>query len=339
MSYTACFPVILVLPNAKSPRRVTWAVWSAAASNRRTHTARLLGPCWLHSTAAAGDHSMVLASPKCWDLLLHLGCTLTNSLSWALFVVPNLTFLHDPFSHEASTGTPAAPSPVASPGRSQCQASAALHDPFISSELVAFGRLLHTTQSDCQHRAQPWPPLEQGELLCAGSEETLPEDFTQARLPAASAFRPLVPGLSHPYPQALSVVFLQSPILLLTSSTDYARTPGRRLSEWAEFGRRQEQGFMGHARPNSSLIIDSPPPRSLNATTKPLCGSSLPQKLSWAVSGHQVSHTWHPLPKLGPLHLQLLGPYNSSPPFRGKGHVLNPQNPKGAEMEERQMDI
>lgn len=28
--------MILVLPNAKSPRRVTWAIWSVAASSRRS---------------------------------------------------------------------------------------------------------------------------------------------------------------------------------------------------------------------------------------------------------------------------------------------------------------
>lgn len=31
------------------------------------------------------SYPMVLASPKCWGLLLQLGCTFTNSLSWNLF--------------------------------------------------------------------------------------------------------------------------------------------------------------------------------------------------------------------------------------------------------------
>jgi hypothetical protein len=44
------------------------------------------------STAAAvfGDHPMVLATPINWGLLLQLG--FTNSLSWALFMIPNLNF-------------------------------------------------------------------------------------------------------------------------------------------------------------------------------------------------------------------------------------------------------
>ena len=38
---------------------------------------------WLHSKADAvlGGHPMILVSPKCWGLLLPLGCTFTNSLS------------------------------------------------------------------------------------------------------------------------------------------------------------------------------------------------------------------------------------------------------------------
>jgi hypothetical protein len=40
-----------------------------------------------------GDHSMVLAYPKCWGLLLQLDFIFTNSLSWALFMEQSLNFL------------------------------------------------------------------------------------------------------------------------------------------------------------------------------------------------------------------------------------------------------
>jgi hypothetical protein len=59
------------------------------------HTVCLPGTSWLHSIVAAvlGGHHMVLASTIHWSLLLQLGCTFTNSLSWTLFMVLQFLFM------------------------------------------------------------------------------------------------------------------------------------------------------------------------------------------------------------------------------------------------------
>lgn len=38
----------------------------------------------LCAAAVLGNHPMVLASPKCWGLLLQPGCTFNNGLPWPL---------------------------------------------------------------------------------------------------------------------------------------------------------------------------------------------------------------------------------------------------------------
>lgn len=43
-------------------------------------------------TAVLGSCPTVPVSLNCWGLLLQLGCTFTNGLSWALFMVPQLNF-------------------------------------------------------------------------------------------------------------------------------------------------------------------------------------------------------------------------------------------------------
>lgn len=104
---------------------------------------------WLHSSTIAvlGGHLIVLASPKCWDLLRQLGWTFSNSLSYALFTMPTSISLHNPFRPGPSTTTEAVPLPMAFPGFPQCQALAALHDSIMSKKPVPFGWFLHTTKS------------------------------------------------------------------------------------------------------------------------------------------------------------------------------------------------
>ena len=89
----------------------------------------------LHSTTAAvlGSCPMVLASLKCWDLLLQLGCTFIKSLTWALF--------------------------KGSRSATQWQASAAPHDPFIPSKSVPPGWLLQVTNYSCQNMILAWLSL------------------------------------------------------------------------------------------------------------------------------------------------------------------------------------
>lgn len=43
-------------------------------------------------TAVLGSCPTVPVSLNCWGLLLQFGCTFTNGLSWALFMVPQLSF-------------------------------------------------------------------------------------------------------------------------------------------------------------------------------------------------------------------------------------------------------
>lgn len=52
-------------------------------------------------------------------------------------MMPSINFsLHDLLNLEVSTATEAVPAPMASPGLSQGQASAVLHDPFMPSKSV-----------------------------------------------------------------------------------------------------------------------------------------------------------------------------------------------------------
>ena len=66
-----------------------WVISPALLS--AAHTACLQGCGRFHSTAASvlGGQLIVLTSPKCWDILLHLGCTFTTKLTWALIRGPN----------------------------------------------------------------------------------------------------------------------------------------------------------------------------------------------------------------------------------------------------------
>jgi hypothetical protein len=96
-------------------------------------TACPLGSSWLHSTAAAVlDGRLVLASPKCWGLLLQLDCTFTNSLSLALFVKPSLNFSSWPLQSWYSTATEAPSSLMASPWPLTNQSSDAHQDPLMA---------------------------------------------------------------------------------------------------------------------------------------------------------------------------------------------------------------
>jgi hypothetical protein len=115
-----------------------------------THSFCLLGLGWVCSTAAAvlGGHPMVLASPKHWGLLWHLGCTFTNS------------------SHRRS---------------SLCQASASLHDP-ISPELIL--RLhLHQWPLPASHSTiscSPWTSATRVTLTHTSSSTGAPQGTTLA---------------------------------------------------------------------------------------------------------------------------------------------------------------
>lgn len=105
----------------------------------------LLGSCWLHCTTAAvlDGRPKAWASPRRWDLLLQLGCTFTRSLSWALCLLPSLSFSEWPLSPEPSTAIDPAPSSTTSAGLSQCLALAALNETFTPYKPAPSGRLLH----------------------------------------------------------------------------------------------------------------------------------------------------------------------------------------------------
>ena len=125
----------------------------AGLTSGSTHSAHSLSsrPRMLHSTAAAlGGRTMVPASPKCWG----------PCCSWAALsptASPGLSSWcqasaswHDPFSPGPPTATEAAPSPVVSPGLSQCRDSTALHDPFMPLKPVLGDS--YTTKSGCQYK-------------------------------------------------------------------------------------------------------------------------------------------------------------------------------------------
>lgn len=67
-----------------------------------------------HGLAVLGVHPMSPVSPKCWGLLLQMGCTFTNTVSWDFFKVPSLNSLHDPFDAGALIASETVPSPMAS---------------------------------------------------------------------------------------------------------------------------------------------------------------------------------------------------------------------------------
>jgi hypothetical protein len=82
-------------------------------------------------------------------------CSLWSSHSTGIsnMVEPSAaTSLHDPFGPRTSTATEASLSPMAFPGLSQCQASAALHDSLISSKAVLPGLFLHINKYSCSTR-------------------------------------------------------------------------------------------------------------------------------------------------------------------------------------------
>jgi hypothetical protein len=103
---------------------------------------------------------MVLASPKCWDLLLQLGCTSPIASPRLPSWCQASTSLHDRFSPGPLTATEAALSPMASLGLSQCQASAALHDPPSCLQNQYHLGDSCTTKTDCQQEmfnlSQSW---------------------------------------------------------------------------------------------------------------------------------------------------------------------------------------
>ena len=98
----------------------------------------------------------------CWGLQkLHL-----HIASWSLFRDPDTDIwcqasdsLHGSFSLWVPTTAEAALSLMTSAGLSECQASAVLHDPTVSSKPVRCERLWHITEFGYQHGLWAWLPL------------------------------------------------------------------------------------------------------------------------------------------------------------------------------------
>lgn len=111
------------------------------------HTACLLSWGWLHSTPAIvlSNHLVVLASSKYWGLLLLMGYTFTNSLSWSLF-------------RDSNRAT-------------QCQASAILHAFKTSITSVILTLPSSTGSTRCN------PDGSGTHLASDDSEETRPRQF------------------------------------------------------------------------------------------------------------------------------------------------------------------
>lgn len=120
----------------------------------------------LHSATVL--HSLiVLASPKCWGVCcnwsvpsytassgISLGSlTLSRgpSFNFSLWPLQSWSFYWAACSCTSTNG---------SPSFSQYQASAALYDPFLPSEPVPIGGLLHVTRFDCCIVVYPCPPLD-----------------------------------------------------------------------------------------------------------------------------------------------------------------------------------
>lgn len=96
----------------------------------------------LHAIPVAllGRCSTILASPKCWGLLLNLSCTFTDSTAISTKSINRFSswyktssFLHGPFNSSV---------PVTFSHPSQCQISTALYDSSLLSKPVSLGRLI-----------------------------------------------------------------------------------------------------------------------------------------------------------------------------------------------------
>lgn len=126
---------------------------------------------------------MVQASPQAWHLMLQLDCALTDSIwvpfrdcgpaTWSQVSISP----HDSFSSGASAITKTASSPMASPGLSWSQVSAALHNPFMFPEPALPGRLSHINKFGHQHKIQPWLPQDHSFCVPTLRKDFL-EDFT-----------------------------------------------------------------------------------------------------------------------------------------------------------------
>lgn len=94
------------------------------------------------------------------------GLHLHHHPPWAKFgysdLVPSFqapSSLHDPFIPGASPAPEGAPTPVVSPGLSQCQSLTGLHA-FVPPKLVPSKKLFHITNCFSRHRVWLWVPLD-----------------------------------------------------------------------------------------------------------------------------------------------------------------------------------
>ena len=82
----------------QNPHIIFWAPQRAFSTSvlcsKHTLSSRLQNVP-LHCCCSLGDHPMVLASLKYWDLLLQLGCTFTYILSYTCVMVPSLKWHWD----------------------------------------------------------------------------------------------------------------------------------------------------------------------------------------------------------------------------------------------------
>lgn len=114
-----------------------------------------LRPAHFTAVAALGGLPMVQSSPKFWCLC----CTFTNILPWAIFGysdhVPWFqapSSLRGPFIPGASPAPEGVPTPVVSPGLSQCQSPTGLHGPFMPPKLVPCKKLFLSPTASAEHR-------------------------------------------------------------------------------------------------------------------------------------------------------------------------------------------
>lgn len=143
-----------------TPSRVTSLALPSA-----THTACLLGSGWLHSTAVAdfGGHPMVLASPKCWVFCYN----------WAA---------HSPLLGSLHGAKPQLLCMTLSVLSLQLLLWLHLHQwPLLASPGVK-PQLLSMAPSCLQNQYHQGDSYTTTQLLCANSQETLPEDFTSVML-------------------------------------------------------------------------------------------------------------------------------------------------------------
>ena len=146
-----------------------------------THIASLLGSIWLYCTAAT-----VLVAILWYWYLQNVGvfcCNWTALLPTASHRLSSWcqdsTSLHDSFSTRPATVTEAAPSPVGSPGLSQCQHSAVLHDLSCLQNQYHLGNsyILSSTAA-----AQGTTLVISGTQLLCVLRKHFPEDFTSVML-------------------------------------------------------------------------------------------------------------------------------------------------------------